>query len=141
VRIVNRKHGSKPDPAIFNRPVLRYQKPRNYDENNRLLSMESNKKKHQKNITWSNLSTVSTFANALVAIQHLSYGSIKVRRSFSESIDDVAIANAIACSARHETSGGCYNFLWAWRDAKLKKDCSYGSQNRCPRRQKIDTFQ
>lgn len=69
---------------------------------------------------------MSAFANALVAIQQLSYGSIKVRRSFSESIDDVAIANAIACSARQETLGGCYNFLWAWKDDKLKKDCSYG---------------
>lgn len=136
VRIANRKHGSKPNPAIFNRPVLRCQKPCNWDEeNNRLLSSgrKQNQIKPKRKIDWSNRSTVSTFANALIAVQQLSYGSIKIRHSLSGSIDDVAIANEIArCCTSNEIQGGCYNFLWTWEDdAKPPKkscgECKRGS--------------
>ena len=70
-------------------------------------------------ISWNNPSTVS-FGNALIAVQQLSYGSIKVRHT-SESIDDIAIANDIAKSANNEKSE-CYNFLWTWEDTKLNND-------------------
>ena len=79
------------------------------------MSSEGGKRKE---IKWNDPSTVSTYANALIAVQQLSYGSIKVRRSPSESIDDIAIANDIACSANNDSSG-CYNFLWAWEDIKM----------------------
>jgi len=113
VRIADRTHGSKPDHAIFHRPILRCQKPCNW-------SLSSGRKKKKK-ISWNNPSTVSTFANALVAVQQLSYGSIKVRHSSSESIDDIGIANNIAHSANNENPG-CYNFLWTWEDTKLNNN-------------------
>ena len=116
MRLANRKHGPKPDPAIFRGRVLRCQKPCNWEKNRHLNS-------HRKKIEWSNPSTVSTFENILIAVQQLSYGSMKVRHSISGSIDDVAIANKIAHCARHETLGGCHNFLWAWEIVKLEKDC------------------
>ena len=113
VQITNRKHGPKPDPAIFRGRVLRCQKPRNWDDNQQLHN-------HQKKIDWGNPSTISTFENALVAVQQLSYGSFNAPRSTSRSIDDIAIANKIAHCARHE-SAGCNNFLWAWEIAKLEE--------------------
>jgi hypothetical protein len=124
VRIANRKHGSKPDPSIFHRPVLMCLKPCNWDEDYRLLFPSGSKNTNQchKKLEWRNRSTVSTFANALVAVQQLSYGSTKVRHSFSGWIDDVAIANEIAQCAIHETPGGFYNFLWALEDSKFEKD-------------------
>ena len=64
------------------------------------------------------------FANALIAVQQLSYGSIKTKRSSSASIDDVAIANSIARCASHEGASGSHNFLWAWEDAKRKENYS-----------------
>lgn len=119
VQIVNRKHGSKPDPAIFRGRVLRCQKPRNWDRNHRLH-------KHHKKIDWRNPSTVSTFQNALMAVQQLSYGSLKARRPTSGTTDDIALANKIAYYARHE-SVGCRNFLWAWEIVKSKEDCDSSS--------------
>jgi len=112
VRIVDWKHGAKPDSSILCRPVLRCQNPRNWRQ---YSSSEGGKRKE---IKWNDPSTVSKYANALIAVQQLSYGSIKVHRSSSESIDDIAIANDIAYSAKNESSG-CYNFLWAWEDVKM----------------------
>ena len=111
VQIANRKHGSKPDPAIFRGKVLRCQKPCNWEDKHNL----------QKKIDWRNPSTVSTFQNALIAVQQLSYGSLKNRRSTAGTIDDIAIANKIAYYARHE-SAGCQNFLWAWEIIKSQED-------------------
>lgn len=107
MQIANRKHGSKPNPAIFRGRILRCQKPSQWEENPR------------PKIEWRNPSAVSTFANALIAVQQLSYGSIKARRS--RSIDDIAIANKIAHCANHEAPEGCHSFLWAWEIAKI--DC------------------
>ena len=110
VQIAKRKHGAKPNPAIFRGRVLRCQKPCHWGENH-----------HRKTrIEWRNPSTVSTFANALIAVQQLSYGSLKARHS--NSIDDIAIANKIVRSANHEALEGCHSFLWAWEIAKIDGD-------------------
>lgn len=63
---------------------------------------------------------MSTFANALIAVQQLSYGSLKARHS--NAIDDIAIANKIAHCANHETPEGCHSFLWAWEISKIDGD-------------------
>ncbi|OEU12141.1 hypothetical protein FRACYDRAFT_244402 [Fragilariopsis cylindrus CCMP1102] len=112
VRIPDRKHGSKPNPVIFHHPVLRYQKP---------LSTKSGRMPLWNNY---NPAAVSIFANALLAVQQLSYGSIKGRRSSqhrssSVPIDDIAIANKIVHCANNKMEV-CYNFMWAWEDFKIK---------------------
>ena len=112
VRIPDRKHGSKPNPAIFHHPVLRYQKP---------LSTKSGRMPLWNNY---NPAAVSIFANVLLAVQQLSYGSIKGRRSSqhrssSVPIDDIAIANKIVHCANNKMEV-CHNFMWAWEDFKIK---------------------
>eukprot|EP00536_Pseudo-nitzschia_multiseries_P011380 jgi/Psemu1/289649/fgenesh1_pg.383_\ len=112
VQLSDWKYGTEPDALIFQRSVLRRRKPHNWE---RSLSPEGEKK---KDINWVELSSVVMFESALIAVQQLSYGSVKVRRSSSELIDDIAIANDIARSANNDKSG-CYGFLWAWEDAKI----------------------
>jgi len=112
VRIPDRKHGMEPNPMIFHHPVLRYQKS---------LSTESGRMPLWNNY---NPAAVSNFSNVLLAVQQLSYGSIKVRRnnhqrSSSEPIDDIAIANKIVYCANNQMEV-CYNFMWAWEDFKIK---------------------
>ena len=51
---------------------------------------------------------------ALLAVQPLSYGSLKVRHM--EPIDDILIANNITCSAKGEKTES-YNYWWSWQDA------------------------
>lgn len=50
---------------------------------------------------------------ALIAVQHLSFGSTKVRHL--DAIDDVLIANNIANSANGEKTES-YNYWWSWQD-------------------------
>ena len=119
VKIPNRKHGEKPDRSIFNGKVLRCLKPCNWGEGCHNSSSSNPTKGQQKKIEWNNRSGVSSFANALIAVQQLSYGSIKVRRSRSDLIDDIAIANTIAHCAGNKAYEGCYNFLWAWEGTKF----------------------
>ena len=117
VKPADRNRGSKPDPAIFHRPVLRCQIPCH-----RYQGSGGNNRKRGKKTGWNHPSTVSVFANALVAVQQLSYGSTKVKRPVSHPIDDIAIANAIVRSCdgdnggntQQATVGCCCNFLWAW---------------------------
>lgn len=92
------KSGAKPMPDIFDRPILRTRKP---------------KKGRNVKGPWENRAGVSAFANALQAVQQLSYGSIKVRHI--DPIDDIMIANTIADSANGEKTDS-YNFMWTWED-------------------------
>lgn len=50
----------------------------------------------------------------MVAVQHLSFGSTKVRHL--DAIDDVLIANNIANSANGEKTES-YNYWWTWQDS------------------------
>lgn len=95
---VNLVTGARPNPVIFDRPLLRCRAPR----------------KDRAHIApWDNHTSISTFPSALNAVQELSYGSITVRHT--HSIDDVQIANNIAHSADGEKTAS-YNFLWSWED-------------------------
>ena len=118
VHIKNWIHGSKPDEATLNRPILRCQKPCNWDG---ATGFPPGSNDTRKNMLWSNPSVVSTFPNALIAVQQLSYGSLKVRHSSSGTIDDIAIANTIARCANNETTRDSFNFLWAWEDSHPTK--------------------
>eukprot|EP00934_Nitzschia_sp_Nitz4_P005873 Nitzschia sp. Nitz4//scaffold30_size153850//84539//87009//NITZ4_002782-RA/size153850-augustus-gene-0.60-mRNA-1//1//CDS//3329547276//5863//frame0 len=93
------KSGATPNPEIFHRPILRARKPK--------------RGVNTRGGPWENKHGVSLFANALQAVQQLSFGSIKVRHV--DDIDDIKIANMIADSANGEKTQS-YNFLWAWED-------------------------
>lgn len=49
----------------------------------------------------------------MIAVQHLSFGSTKVRHL--DQIDDVLIANNIANCANGEKTES-YNYWWSWQD-------------------------
>jgi hypothetical protein len=51
---------------------------------------------------------------ALIAVQHLSFGSTKVRHL--DAIDDVLIANNIANSANGEKVES-YDYWWSWQNS------------------------
>lgn len=108
--------GAKPLDDIFDRPILRTRKP---------------KKGKIASGLWENKASVSVFANALQAVQQLSFGSIKVRHS--SAIDDIAIANNISNSALGEKTES-YNFMWVWEEnanevsRNLERTISTGSR-------------
>jgi hypothetical protein len=106
--------GATPKEGIFDRPIMRSRKP---------------KKGTNALAPWDNIASVSVFANALQAIQQLSYGSTKVRHV--GSIDDIMIANNIASSASGEKTES-YNFLWVWEDKAIEISRNLG-RNRSPR--------
>ena len=91
--------GAEPKEGIFNRPIMGSKKPKR--GTNAVAPWDNNK------------ASVSTFSNALQAVQQLSYGSIKVRHV--GPIDDIMIANSIASSASGERTES-YNSLWVWQD-------------------------
>jgi hypothetical protein len=96
--VEKRSHGAKPRIDIFDRPVLRSRAP----------------KKGNNSAPWDSRSSVSIYPSALLAVQHLSFGSTKVRHM--DAIDDIAIANNIANSANGEKTES-YNYWWSWQDA------------------------
>lgn len=106
--------GAKPSADIFDRPIMRSRKP---------------KKGTNALAPWDNMAYVSVFANALQAVQQLSYGSIKVRHA--GLIDDIMIANNIVSSACGEKTES-YNFLWIWEDKASEISKNLGRQ-RSPR--------
>ena len=96
--VEKRSHGARPRIDIFDRPVLRSRAP----------------KKGNNSAPWDSRSSVSIYSSALLAVQHLSFGSTKVRHM--DAIDDIAIANNIASSANGEKTES-YNYWWSWQDA------------------------
>ena len=96
VIVGEQKIGAKPQPAIFDRPILRGQLLRNARD-------------FQPN--W------NPFPSALHAVQELSYGSTKARHS--GDVDDIQIANNIANSANGEKTES-YSHLWSWKDAAVE---------------------
>jgi len=124
VRIPDRKHGSKPNPMIFCRPVLRCQIP---------LSTSSSGGGGGRMPLWNNYNpaAVSTFASALLAVQQLSYGSIKVRHNRGGNyapIDDISIANNIVYCSNNQKEE-IYNFSWAWKDFKVQQQQQHDSHD------------
>jgi hypothetical protein len=96
--VEKRTHGARPRDDIFDRPILRSRAP----------------KKGNDGAPWDNRSSVSVYPCALLAVQHLSFGSTKVRHM--DAVDDVLIANNIANSANGEKTES-YNYWWSWQDA------------------------
>uniref|UniRef100_A0A7S1FVN5 Protein HGH1 homolog n=1 Tax=Corethron hystrix TaxID=216773 RepID=A0A7S1FVN5_9STRA len=89
--------GAKPLDMIFSRPILRSRIP-----------------KKNADSPWDNNSSIKAFPSALHAVQDISFGSKKVQHM--DPIDDILIANNIACSANGEKTES-YNFMWSWEDA------------------------
>ena len=96
--VEKRIHGARPRDDIFDRPILRSRAPKKGDDG----------------APWDNRASVSVYPSALLAVQHLSFGSTKVRHM--DAIDDILIANNIANSANGEKTES-YNYWWSWQDA------------------------
>jgi len=96
--LVEKRNGARPIGDIFDRPILRSRAP----------------KKGMNFAPWDNRSSIRIYPSALLAVQHLSFGSTKVRHM--DAIDDIAIANNIANSANGQKTES-YNYWWSWQDS------------------------
>ena len=122
--VEKRKHGARPRDDIFDRPILRSRAPKRGThqgpwENRAAVTAYPNGK-DLRNVecvfgnVWIQSHVPSLHTIALAAVQHLSFGSTKVRHL--DAIDDVLIANNIANSANGEKTES-YNYWWTWQDS------------------------
>jgi len=109
------KPGARPDPNIFDRPLLR-----------RRAMRDRNGNYHRQNA-----GPAESFPNALQAVQELSFASNKVRHM--DAIDDILIANNIVHSANGKKTES-YNCIWMWQDdADLENlECQRSSETFAP---------
>jgi len=121
--VEKRKHGARPREDIFDRPILRSKASKRGThqapwENGAAVSLYPNGKNvlpYVLHVCVIGLDSFSPcfYTPALIAVQHLSFGSTKVRHL--DAIDDVLIANNIANSANGEKTES-YNYWWSWQD-------------------------
>jgi hypothetical protein len=62
--------------------------------------------------------SVTVFANAILAAQHISFGSVIAQQA--NSIDEIRIANTLAESANRRSSA--YGYLWYWEEYKFNNN-------------------
>ena len=138
--VEKRKHGARPREDIFDRPILRSRAPKRgthqapWENGAAVTAYPNGENAYDLDCTADKcchgliFSFIPLLIIALTAVQHLSFGSTKVRHL--DAIDDVLIANNIANSANGEKTES-YNYWWSWQDnsAELLKNVSRQSRD------------
>jgi hypothetical protein len=121
--VEKRKNGARPRNDIYDRPILRSRAPRRgtyqvpWQNGVAVSTYPSGKHASVFDTLRHPVPSNTVFADAftaLIAVQHFSFGSTKVRHL--DAIDDVLIANNIANSANGEKVES-YDYWWSWQDS------------------------